>query len=135
MNYTPLGVAAAVGLADGAMEKGVVSTNGVSYGHLIVELGAVAGGFYAHHSQRLSPNTNYALMTAGTALFFSRLPLAFKTGIGLKAAYSDVQDVSGQGLIQPVTRLGYQAEVAGAGALGAPRLTAPQPRQSVTSQG
>jgi hypothetical protein len=112
MNYMPLGVAAAVGLGDGLIENEVKS---VKYAKLGWDVGAVALGFYFDRTRRHDPNMNYALMTSGVALIFSRVPRAFQHG--LATAFGDVDELRSSARV-------HRPDVGdGGGGLTAPRRT------------
>lgn len=98
MKYTPLGVAAAVGVMDGVIDEHRQSQpagtkSAVPYPLLAYEVGVVALGFVSHKLRKLDPNANYAMMTGGTAILFSRIPGAIHAK-SLHVAFGDSVNVS-----------------------------------------
>jgi hypothetical protein len=78
MDYVPVAVGSAVGLADGIIGQ-VGALNKYSYAHTVFRA-AVFGVGLAGEFLDWPADINYALMTASTAMIASRLPAAFAGG-------------------------------------------------------
>ena len=70
MEYTPLGIGAAVGVGAGLLDRSDHSPN--DHLHLLYRAGGLGGALYAQHKQLLPRNVAPSLVTAFAALLATR---------------------------------------------------------------